>query len=436
MLPFRFIHAADLHLDSPFAGLSGLTDTMRKYLQQSTFAAFDRMVQLAVHEKVDFVVISGDIYDSSNTSLRAQLRLLEALEQLNREHIPVYIIHGNHDPLDSPRLAVTLPPSVHVFGAEPESVIAVRRSDGQQVAVLTGMSYPTSKVKENISLKYNQRSAQSDLFHIGLLHANVDGNREHETYAPCSKKDLMAAGYHYWALGHIHSRRTLQESPYIVYPGNIQGRNIRETGPKGCYLVDVDEAGAVTMDFRELDAVRWFDTDVSIDNCHHPEQFRTSVERLLNDVSESFPTGLSIVRIRIIGRGTIHRELENGFMLEDLLSDLRRKADDQAETVGYGGCVWVESFKLASGAEIQLDALLQEDSFIGELLRLAERELTGDMGNESVVAHALRPLMEQAEIRQLLQSLTREEQRDWLLRAMELTALLLLDDQESGGASA
>ncbi|MGM1046951.1 MAG: metallophosphoesterase family protein [Bacillota bacterium] len=436
MLPFRFIHAADLHLDSPFAGMSGLTDRVRKYLQQSTFIALDRMVQLAVREKVDFVVISGDVYDSSNTSLRAQLRFMEALEMLDREHIPVFIIHGNHDPLDSPRLAVTLPPLVHVFGPVPESVTVARRRDGQEVAVITGMSYPTSKVKENISLRYNKQAAASELFHIGLLHANVDGNQEHETYAPCSKKDLNAGGYHYWALGHIHSRRTLQESPYIVYPGNIQGRNIRETGPKGCYLVDVDETGAVAMDFRELDTVRWFDMEVSIEGCRQPEDLRLNVERLLADISESYTTGFSMVRIRITGRGSIHRELEDGFILEDLLIDLRRKVDNQAETVGFAGCVWVESFCLSSGAEIQLETLLQEDSFIGELLRLAEAELAGDIGSESVIGHALRPLMDQPEIRLLLTGLTREEQREWLRRAMELTVLLLLEDQEAGGASA
>lgn len=436
MLPFRFIHAADLHLDSPFAGMSGVTGTVRKHLQQSTFVALDRIVQLAVRERVDFVVISGDIYDSSNTSLRAQLRFVEALEMLDREHIPVFIIHGNHDPLDSPRLAVTLPPLVHVFGPVPESVTVVRRSDGQEVVLITGMSYPTSKVKENISLKYNKKAAASDLFHIGLLHANVDGNQDHETYAPCSKKDLIAAGYHYWALGHIHSRRTLQESPYIVYPGNIQGRNIRETGPKGCYLVDVDETGTVAMDFRELDTVRWFDTEISIEGFRHPEDLRLNVERLLTDLSESYSTGFSMVRIRITGRGSIHRDLEDGFILDDLLNDFRRKVDNQVGTFGFTGCVWVESFCLASGAEIQLETLLQEDSFIGELLRLAEAELSGDMGSDSVVGHALRPLMDQAEVRQLLSGLTQEEQREWLRRAMELAALLLLDDQEAGGASA
>lgn len=436
MLPFRFIHAADLHLDSPFAGMSGLTDRVRKHLQQSTFIALDRLVQLAITEKVDFVVISGDIYDSSNTSLRAQLRFMEALEVLDKEHISVYIIHGNHDPLDSPRLAVTMPPSVHIFGPEPESVRAIRRCDGQEVAVITGMSYPTSKVKENISLRYSRRANDSELFHIGLLHASVDGDQEHETYAPCTKKDLIGTEYHYWALGHIHSRRILHESPYIVYPGNIQGRHIRESGPKGCYVVDVNETGAVDMRFTELDSVRWFDIEVSINHYQHPEDLRLDVEERLAGIAGSFESGLSMVRIRLTGRGPVHRKLEDGFILDDIITELRRREDNRAGAAGFAGGVWVESFSLESGAEIQMDRLLQEDSFIGEMLRLGVAQLEGETGRDSVIQHALKPLMEQAEIRYLLSEVSSEEQKEWLRRAMELTVMLLLDDQETGGASA
>lgn len=436
MLPFRFIHAADLHLDSPFAGMSGLTDRIRKHLQQSTFIALNRLVQLAVTERVDFVVISGDIYDSSNTSLRAQLRFMEALQVLDEEQIPVYIIHGNHDPLDSPRLAVTMPPLVHIFGSEPETVTAVRRNDGREVAVITGMSYPTSKVTENISLRYDKRATDSDLFHIGLLHANVDGDQEHETYAPCTKKDLISSGYHYWALGHIHSRRILQESPYIVYPGNIQGRHIRETGSKGCYVIDVNEAGTVDMNFHELDTVRWFDKEVSIDHCHHPEELRLDIEELLASIASSYTSGLSMVRIRIKGRGPVHRHLEDGFILDDILTELRRREDNRFGAAGFAGGVWVEGFRLDSGTEIQMEHLLEEDSFIGEMLRLAEAELSGEAGRDSVIGRALKPLMEQAEIRLLLSGISAEEQKEWLRRAMELTAILLLDEQESGGASA
>ena len=192
MASFRFMHAADLHLDSPFIGISGLDDTLRSYVQESTFRALERLVQLAIDQQVDFIVISGDIYDSSNISARA-LRFLDSLNRLGMKGIAVYVIHGNHDPLDSTKLSIALPPHVHVFGAEPASVTAVRRSDHQEVAVITGMSYPTSKVTDNIAIRYPAPSSR--LYHIGLLHANVDGDPQHETYAPCTKRDLIQSDF-------------------------------------------------------------------------------------------------------------------------------------------------------------------------------------------------------------------------------------------------
>ncbi|KKO52777.1 metallophosphoesterase family protein [Paenibacillus sp. DMB20] len=428
MLPFRFIHAADLHLDSPFTGMSGISDLLRKHLRQSTFAALERMVGLAVSERVDFIVISGDVYDSAQTSLRAQLRLAEALETLHREGIGVYLIHGNHDPLDSPRLAVTLPPNVHVFGSEPESVTA-RRRDGREAAVISGMSYPTAKVTENIALGYPANRDNPELFHIAMLHANVDGDQAHETYAPCTKRDLISKGCDYWALGHIHSRRILNESPYIVYPGNIQGRNIRETGPKGCYLVSVNENGKAALTFHELDTVRWFRMEAPIDGFDQVEAWRLELDRLVAELSATHHSRLSIVRIAVTGRGPLHRQLEDGFILDDLKSELRRSAESKAATGGFGGCVWIESFVPEFGAEVDWERLRTEDSFNGELLRLAEAELEGHMESE-LVSHALRPLLDQAEIRSLLSAVTPDEQREWLRRAVELTTLLL---QEQGG---
>lgn len=252
MIPFRFLHAADLHLDSRFAGLSHLPQDIRSYLRESTFAALGRLVGVAILQKVDFVVISGDVYDVSEASLQGQLRFREALEELGRHGIQVFLIHGNHDPLDGPRLSSAPPAHVTVFGgSEPEHVTARRREDGREVAVVSGISYPTSKVTENTALRFS-RQPGSSLFHIALLHGNVDGDLQHETYSPCTRKDLIGRGYDYWALGHIHKRSILHEHPPIVYPGNIQGRSIKETGPKGCYTVDVSaegESGWISMNW-------------------------------------------------------------------------------------------------------------------------------------------------------------------------------------------
>lgn len=433
MLPFRFIHAADLHLDSPFTGLSGVSGVLRRHMRESTFTALDRLVQLAVAEKADFVVIAGDVYDSSNISLRAQLRFTEAMERLNDEGIGVYVIHGNHDPLDSPRLAVTLPPNVHVFGPEPEAVIVRRREDGREAALVSGMSYPTAKVTENIALRY-PKTAQGELFTIGLLHANVDGDQAHETYAPCTRRDLVERGYDYWALGHIHTRRTWQESPPIVYPGNIQGRSIRETGPKGCYMVHVDESGQARLQFHELDEVRWHMLEAPISGFGEIEPWRLELDRQLAELSADQPERLNLVRVQVTGRGPVHGLLEDGFVLDDLKTELLRTAESRLSAGIPGGCVWVESFALASGAEMDWERLRTEDSFHGELVRLAAAEL--EAADESdLLRRALRPLMDQPEIRQLLSAASPAERQEWLRRAVELT-ILLLQEQDGGGETA
>jgi DNA repair protein SbcD/Mre11 len=430
MASFRFMHAADLHLDSPFIGISGLDDNLRSFVQESTFRALERLVQLAIDQHVDFIVISGDIYDSSNISLRAQLRFLESLSRLGMEGIAVYVIHGNHDPLDSTKLTMTLPPHVHVFGAEPASVTAVRRSDHQEVAVITGMSYPTSKVTDNIAIRYPAPS--SGLYHIGLLHANVDGDPQHETYAPCTKRDLIQAGYHYWALGHIHSRRTLQESPFIVYPGNIQGRHVRETGPKGCYIVDVDGSFNTKLSFHELDSMRWHIVEAPLDSYQDVDEWRRSLESILTEIARENADGLSMIRVRITGRGPVHRQLEGGYVLDELLTDLRRREAAKGQTCGYRGCVWIESFSLQSGDAIDTERLLAEDSFAGDLLRLVRGEQGRVQDPDGVVAKSLEPLLEHAELRSLLDEISPEEMLEWVRRAEELTLGLLLRDRSQG----
>lgn len=433
MASFRFIHAADLHLDSPFIGISGLDDSLRSFVQESTFRALERLVKLAIDEQVDFIVISGDIYDSSHISLRAQLRFLESLERLGAEGIAVYVIHGNHDPLDSTKLSMKMPAHVYVFGAEPGSVTAVRRSDRQEVAVVSGMSYPTSKVTDNIALRYPAPIPK--LYHIGLLHANVDGDPQHETYAPCSQKDLIRAGYHYWALGHVHSRRTLREAPYIVYPGNIQGRHIRETGPKGCYVVDVDDQFNTRLRFHELDSMRWVAVDAPVDAFRDVDEWRRSLADILARIASENANQLSMVRVRITGRGPIHRQLESGHVLEELLADWRRKEAAKGAACEYRGCVWIESFSLQSGGSLDMQRLLAEDSFVGDLLRLVRREQKRMQAPDGAIAASLQPLLEHAEIRTLLEETAPDEIEDWIRRAEELTLGLLLRDrcsQEEG----
>ncbi|OAB43672.1 metallophosphoesterase family protein [Paenibacillus antarcticus] len=432
MIPFRFIHTADLHLDSKFTGMKGLSDTLRQHLRDSTFTALRHLMTLAIEKQVDFMVISGDIYDAADSSLRAHLSLQDAFEELGRHGIHIYLIHGNHDPLDGPRLQIKNAEHVHVFGAEIESYIARRRGDQQEVAVISGISYPTSKVTENTAMKF-QRDPESHLFHIAIHHANVDGDPGHETYSPCTRKQLEASGYDYWALGHIHQRRVIQESPHIVYAGNIQGRSVKETGPKGCYVVDVLEDSSLHMNFHELDSVRWFREEISIEGIHNEDEWRIRVEDKVDAIRRLRPEEMSIVRWIMTGRSSLHRELEKGHVVSELEQELRRRELARAESGHFGGLVWSESISLQSGIEIDRNDMMREDSFLGEMIRLEVQAEQDDALAKELVEKALAPLMSNREIRRIIGEYSEQERQEWLYRAGELGAVLLLDKAADGG---
>lgn len=425
MIPFRFIHTADLHLDSLFAGMKGLSDNIRHHLRESTFGALTQLVEVAIAEQVDFIVISGDVYDAADRSLRAQLSLQAAFDQLGYHGIHVYLIHGNHDPLDGLRLHGKQGDHVHVFGPKVEHFIAKRCSDQQEVAVVSGISYPTSKVTENTALHFI-RDKESSLFHIAIHHANLDGDPEHETYSPCTRHDLSASGYDYWALGHIHQRAIIQESPHIVYPGNIQGRSIKEIGAKGCYVVEVKEDSSLHMTFHELDRVRWFREEISIDGIENEDAWRLKVEERIEVIRMLRPQHMSIVRFTITGRGQVHRALEHGYLADELEEELRRKEAARAEHKQFGGLVWIEGFSLQSGIELDYDVMKHEDSFLGEMLRLVDQAVQDDSAQD-ILRKALTPLMGNREIRAILNESSEQERLDWLYRAGELGAVLLLD---------
>ncbi|MFD1176726.1 exonuclease SbcCD subunit D [Paenibacillus puldeungensis] len=440
MNPFRFLHAADLHLDTPFSGMSGVPNRLRRFLQESTFTAFDNLVHLAIAEAVDFVVLSGDIYDASDSSLRAQLRLREAWDKLGRHGIPVYLIHGNHDPLGSRRLRLELPPHVTEFGTKLESRTAVRRSDDQPVAIISGVSYGAAAVTDNLALQF-LRDPSSPLYHIALLHGNVDGQEGHDAYAPCSLRDLKESGYDYWALGHIHKRQILHEgAPWVVYPGNIQGRSLKETGAKGCYIVDVSESGAADLQFHRLDQVTWLETEMPIDDLSSEEAWKDRVEETLEEIRAAQDGKMSVVRLVFTGQGPLHTMLQSGPESAELLQELRRKETIRLEEAGVaappaGEIVWPAGFKVNTAMEIDRDFLLGEDSFLGELLRLGSQAAGSPELLDSLTQEALASLRENRLLRRLLKEQEQEvkDREELLRRAEELAAAILLGEETSDG---
>jgi DNA repair protein SbcD/Mre11 len=265
MARFRFVHVADLHLDTPFACARAESPKIADALRAATFRAWQRVVEVSIENEAAFVVVAGDIYDASQKSLRAQLRFREGLDLLSRNEISVFVTHGNHDPLDSVSASVPPPSNTFVFGDEVETR-EVRRN-GQLLARVTGISHPEKNESRNLARLFPAPTKDEvGVFELALLHCNVGADTGHDPYAPCALDDLVTAGYHYWALGHVHERRILSRSPSVVYPGNTQGRSLREAGPRGCMLVQVEGSEVLgEPKFIETDSVRWLSADVQAD---------------------------------------------------------------------------------------------------------------------------------------------------------------------------
>lgn len=421
MRPFRFLHAADLHLDSPFRGLTNLPPAIRDYIRESTFMALQNLVHVAKTEQIDFIVISGDIYDLSDRSLRAQLRFQQAMISLSEAGIHVYLIHGNHDSEDGSRAKLNWPLSVHVFGSDEVGTVAHVSSDGLMLAMISGISYGRASVTDNLVPRFP--TPTPGVYSIALLHTNVDGDASHDNYAPCTKQQLIQAGYQYWALGHIHSRSVLHQhldTSFIVYPGNIQGRSVKETGAKGCYLVDVNGTGETKLSFQCTEAVRWERRSLCIDQLQDEQDLKDMLDQFIIELQRELPGIPAVVRLTLTGRGPLHRMLQQGTQLTELIHELReeqsRLAADSERTVNF---IWIESCRVETGAEIPFDQLLEQESFIGDMLRLSEALLNDESALRQLCQEALDPLLGNMKANKWLQELDLEQMQQWIRSARE-----------------
>ncbi|CAN7637044.1 DNA repair exonuclease [Paenibacillus sp. LjRoot153] len=420
MKRLRFIHAADLHLDSPFKGMSALPERVRERVRESTFDALKELVALAIQEQVDFVLISGDVYDVSDRSLRAQIRFQKAVEHLATEGIPAYIIHGNHDPEDGRAAKLVWPADVHFFASEHVETLQVMKEDRGIIAEIHGISYGSSAVTENLALRFKRGQAQ--VCQIGLLHTNVDGDPHHDNYAPCSKQDLIDAGMHYWALGHVHTRQVMNLQPAIVYPGNIQGRSIRETGPRGCYLVDMDDNGRAELIFHALDTVRWYQETLSVTSIPSEQVLKDRLGELLDRLRHDANGRDGIVRIVLEGRSELHERVRKGRALQELMDELR---EDEVER---GSFVWIESIEDRTASELDLAVVLEEKSFLGDLLRYAAALQSDEESLDNFASEALAALQGMPQSAGNPAAATPEQLREWLRSAEVLVADLLTAD--------
>ncbi len=381
-MAIRFVHAADLHLDSPFVGLSATAPAaVSEALLDATFAAYRRLIDLCLAEHAEALLVAGDVYDGADRSLRAQRAFYVGLNRLSEAGIRSFVCHGNHDHLGGWEANLDAPALCHRFGASVEAVPF--DPSRPERGTVYGISYPRQEVRENLAALFSRTGPG---LAIGLLHANVGGFGEHANYAPCTVDDLASTGMDYWALGHVHTRAVLRDQrPAVVYPGNPQGRHPYETGPRGAYLVDIDDDGTVALDFRELDVVRWARIDVPIDGLEREQDLLDAADGALDAaLGESGDRPLAS-RLRFTGRGPMHTTLQRPGLLTQLHEQLNETWS------GRSPFAWVERVETATAASLDREQLKAGHDFVADLLTLVD-DIVGDDERIALLRNDLQPL--------------------------------------------
>ncbi|MCH8216525.1 MAG: DNA repair exonuclease [Planctomycetes bacterium] len=414
---FRFLHAADPHLDSPLQGLEAYEGAPVDVLWGATRRAFENLVQLAIDEQVDFLVIAGDLYDGDWKHYGTGLFFHGQMIRLKDGGIPVYLIAGNHDAASVISKKLTLPDNVHVFSTRAVESMEVY---GLPV-VIHGRGFPQRAVPENLASDYP--AAVPGMFNLGLLHTSLTGRPGHDTYAPCSEQDLRDKGYGYWALGHVHQPEVISEDPWIVFAGNCQGRHAREAGPRGCRLVAVNDSLDVeSVDWRGLDVVRWRALTVDLTGATKETEALKRIRGSLSDAVGEAEGRLVAARIHLTGatalHGVFHRDAE------------RFRAEVLALAQDFGeGTIWIERIKIATSPVYDLSQLAQRDALTKIVLETLEEATQGLEALPDDIADMLSVLP--PAVRTELDSEWDPEQRAGVIE--EVRAIVLAALEQRGG---
>ena len=367
-MAFRFIHAADIHLDSPLLSLDEYPGAPVEEIRLATRKALGKLVDFSIESGAAFVVIAGDLFDGEWRDCNTGLYFIAEMKRLRDAGIKSYIALGNHDAANRMTTGLPWPEHIRFFDHKQAERIPVPGCD----AALYGQSFHRRHVEEDLTSTWP--IGDSGTFNIGVLHTSANGAPGHEVYAPCSLDSLRSRHYQYWALGHIHTRTELAREPWVVFPGNIQGRSVRECGPRGCYLVDVDDRGGVSLGFEPLDVVRWQVLPISLDEQTAPGDLEALAQSAIERAVAEAEGRTLAVRIRLEGYGPAWNRAAGD--APGLKSRIRMLAQEAAVPVH------VEKLELAArapnrsdefdaGPIAELRSLIREfgedDSLLGEL---------------------------------------------------------------------
>jgi len=393
---FTFLHSADVHLDSPLRGLERYPGAPVEDIRSATRRAFDQLITRAEDDRVDLLLLAGDIYDGDWRDFNTGLYFAQGMQRLARAGIRVCLISGNHDADSHISRRLRLPDNVAVFSTRaPET----RTFDDLGCAV-HGQGFATRAVTDNLALHYPE--PVSGLFNIGLLHTALEGRAGHDTYAPCSVADLSGRGYDYWALGHVHQREVVHRDPWIVFSGCLQGRHIREPGAHGCTHVTVDDSGDVSVQALALDVFRWHGVTVDIAALGSVDEVLAAVDVELRACHEQADNRPGAVRVVLQGRSRLHTTLQRE--LDSLSSECRSLANAL-----HAPAFWLQKVVLQTQPLARMDATLH-DAAVTDMRAYIDELLADPERTQALI---------EAEAGSLLQKLPAEIRRDALADVLE-----------------
>jgi exonuclease SbcD len=331
---YKFLHAADIHLDSPLRGLARYEGVPADEVRLASRTAFENLIEAAIDEQVAFVILAGDLFDGDWPDFGTGLFFCAAMGRLEKAGIDVYLLYGNHDAESVLTKKLPLPGNVHVFGTRKAETF----THGATWAVIHGWSYREKDTRANLAAAYP--AAVPNAFNIGVLHTALSGRPPHAAYAPCSLQDLASKGYDYWALGHVHEFEVVSKTPLVVFPGNLQGRSVRELGPRGAVLITVEDDRIVGEPERIfLDAIRWSRIDIDMSGAESEADLVTRLRQGLlaawRDEAEGRPL---MARVTVNGATALHGAL--GVRRDAFREEVR------AVAVAVSPSLWIEKVQL------------------------------------------------------------------------------------------
>jgi len=353
----RFLHCADLHIDSPLRGLERYEGAPVEDMRSATREAFKNVVGLAVDKKVDFLVIAGDIFDGDWKDYQTGVFFSSQLSRLGEQGIEVYIKRGNHDAQAKMTKTLPWPKNVHVF----DELKAERVPNDNKGYAVHGRSFPTQHVTDDLAASY--REPVPGFLNVAVLHTALEGREGHGTYAPTTKERLAAKGMQYWALGHVHAREEVLKKPcWIVFPGNTQGRHAKETGPKGCYIIEAEGDQIQSVDFHVIDAARWEQDIIDMTEVATESALGDRVAQTVKDKKgrvEGRP-----LAIRLTLAGSSHLYLSVGRESERMKNLIRTVVNDAG-----GGSVWLEKVHFDVTPPLNMEVLAAREDPVGYAVR-------------------------------------------------------------------